>query len=171
VADGRNRRRTTRGVNDGGAWLTRREHVDTLEMNAMPAGETDPSPGSSAAAKPASGGNELAISAEAREYEGHPYTMIMLAGQASDAARRQLREALTTQAHRSPGHLLIDLSRLTRIDPAVANELVRASGVVHGLGSVLALVAPPPEVAQVLRLAAVHDVIPLYDSVAEAMTG
>jgi anti-anti-sigma factor len=136
---------------------------------AMPADETHPSLGSSAAAKPASGGNELAISAEAREYQGHPYTMIILTGQASDAARRQLREALTTQAHRSPGHLLIDLSRLTQMDPAVANELVRTSRVVHGLGSVLALVAPRPEVAEVLRLSAVHDVIPLYGSVAEAM--
>jgi anti-anti-sigma factor len=82
-----------------------------------------------------------------------------------------LREAVTTQAHQSPGHLLIDLSRLTQMDPAVANELVRTSRVVHGLGSVLALIAPRPEVAQVLRLSAVHDLIPLYGSIAEAMAG
>jgi hypothetical protein len=57
------------------------------------------------------------------------------------------------------------------MDPAVANELVRTSRVVHGLGSVPALITPRPEVAQMLRLAAVHDVIPLYGSIAEAMAG
>jgi anti-anti-sigma regulatory factor len=57
------------------------------------------------------------------------------------------------------------------MDPAVANELVRASRVVYGLGSALALVAPHPEVERTLRLSAVHDVIPLYGSVAEAMAG
>jgi anti-anti-sigma factor len=137
----------------------------------MPANETHESLNGSAAAEPASGGNELAISAEAREYQGHPYTMIILAGQATDEARRPLREAITTQAHQSPGHLLVDLSHLTRMDPAVANELVRASRVVYGLGSALALVAPRPDVARTLRLSAVHDVIPLYGSVAEAMAG
>jgi anti-anti-sigma factor len=137
----------------------------------MPANETHGSLDGSAAAKPAPDENQLTISAEAREYQGHPYTLITLAGQATGAARRPLREALTTQAHQSPGHLLIDLSHLTQMDPAVANELVRASRVVHGLGSALALIAPRPDVAQVLRLSAVHDVIPLYGSIAEAMAG
>jgi anti-anti-sigma factor len=113
----------------------------------------------------------LTISAEGREYQGHPYTLIVLAGRATGAARRQLREALSTQAHRLPGRLLVDLSQLTQMDPAAANELVRASRVVHGLSGVLALVAPPPDVARTLRLSAVHDVIPVYGSVAEAMAG
>jgi hypothetical protein len=63
----------------------------------MPANETHPSRGNNAAAKPASGGSELAISAEAREYQGHSYMMITLVGQATDEARRPLREALTTR--------------------------------------------------------------------------
>jgi anti-anti-sigma regulatory factor len=95
---------------------------------AMPANEAHGSLDGRVAAEPASSGDELTISAEGREYRGHPYMLIMLAGQATDEARRPLREAITTQAHQSPGHLLVDLSHLTQMDPAVANELVRVSG-------------------------------------------
>jgi hypothetical protein len=68
----------------------------------MPADETHPPLGSGAAAKPASGGNELAISAEAWEHRGHPCTMIILTGPASDSARRQLREALSRATTMTP---------------------------------------------------------------------
>jgi anti-anti-sigma factor len=137
----------------------------------MPANETHRPLDGSSAAEPAADETQLAISTESGEHQGHPYTLIILAGQATDETRRPLREALSTQAHQSPGHLLIDLSHLTRMDPAVANELVRASRVVYGLGSSLGLVAPRPDVARTLQLSAVHDVIPLYVSIAEAMAG
>jgi anti-anti-sigma regulatory factor len=49
-------------------------------------------------------------------------------------------------------YLLVDLSGLEVLEMAALRELVRARHVIYGMGAVLALVSPRPDVERLLRL-------------------
>jgi anti-anti-sigma factor len=65
----------------------------------------------------------------------------------------------------------VDLSGLQSIDTAALRELVGTCRVIHGMDEVLALVHRQPDVERTLRLSGVDQMMPVHDSVEEAMAG
>lgn len=113
----------------------------------------------------------LSVSVERKEFKGHRYTVVVLAGQLADViSRRRMRWALESSARQGPRHLVLDLAGLESVDPTALYELVKASHTVRGLGGEIAMVGPRPEVAEVIRLAGADELIPLYGSAEEAVT-
>jgi anti-anti-sigma factor len=115
--------------------------------------------------------NSLSVSVERKEFDGHPYTVVVLVGQLADViARRRMRRALESSARQGPHHLVLDLTGLELVDPAALHELVKASHTVRGLGGEIAMVGPRPEVAEIIQRAGADQLIPLYGSAEEAVT-
>jgi anti-anti-sigma factor len=97
--------------------------------------------------------------------------VVSLSGRADAAARKRLRAALASHTRWAPGYLLVDLSGLGVLEMAALRELVRARYVIYGMGGVLALISPRPEVERLLRLSGADQLMPLYTSTEEAMAG
>src|ERR1700730_15071106 len=85
--------------------------------------------------------SELSVSADARTYEGRPYTVLVLAGRLDTTNRAQLRQAVVAGAREATGLLVVDLSQLEHLDGQALYELVRASHVTRQLGVGVALVS------------------------------
>lgn len=110
----------------------------------------------------------LSGSADARTYEGRPYTVLVLAGRLDTANRAQLREAVVAGAREATGLLVVDLSQLEHLDGQALYELVRASHVTRQLGVGLALVSSDPDLTQIVKLSGTAELIALYGSAEEA---
>jgi anti-anti-sigma factor len=67
--------------------------------------------------------------------------------------------------------VLIDLSAVPAIDVAPLRELVRVRSLMDGRGGVVGLISPQPDVQEFLEICGVDQLIPVYPSVAAAMTG
>jgi anti-sigma B factor antagonist len=114
---------------------------------------------------------QLSVSAEKRESSGRPCTVVTLAGRVDETERDELRQALHSAARRGPAFVLIDLSAVPSIDVTGVRELVRVRSVMSGLGRVVALVAPRPDVAEFLEACGTNQLMPVYPTVAAAMAG
>jgi anti-anti-sigma factor len=93
--------------------------------------------------------------------EGGPRTVVRLVGEA-DATTRVLGDVLGAEAAKKPRFLLVDVSGLAFIDSAALHEIVRAHRRLRADGCLLALISPSPEVARVLQLSALDQVIPVH---------
>jgi anti-sigma B factor antagonist len=98
--------------------------------------------------------------------EGGPRTVVRLVGEA-DVTTRVLGDVLGAEAAKKPRFLLVDVSGLAFIDSAALHEIVRAHRTLRADGGLLALISPSPEVARVLRLSALDQVIPVHASAAD----
>jgi anti-sigma B factor antagonist len=98
--------------------------------------------------------------------EGGPRTVVRLVGEA-DVTTRVLGDVLDAEAAKKPRFLLVDVSGLGFIDSAALHEIVRAHRRLRADGCLLALISPSPEVARVLQLSALDQVIPVHASAEE----
>jgi anti-sigma B factor antagonist len=106
-----------------------------------------------------------------RESGGQPYTLVDLTGEADGTTTDMLRDLLEAQIARKPGMLIIDLAGLRFMDSAALHVILTASRSLAGQGGTLALVSPARVVAAVLRLTQAARMVPVYESLPEALAG
>ena len=106
---------------------------------------------------------ELSVSVSVEDREGGSRTVIRLAGEA-DVTTGALAEVLGAEAAKKPRLLLVDVSGLTFIDSAALHQIVQAHRKLRADGCRLELVRPSREVARILQLSAIDQVIPVHAS-------
>jgi anti-anti-sigma factor len=106
-----------------------------------------------------------------QESGGQPYTLVDLTGEADGTTTDMLRDLLEAQITRKPGMLIIDLAGLRFMDSAALHVILTASRSLAGQGGTLALVSPTRVVAAVLRLTQAARMVPVYESLQEALAG
>jgi anti-anti-sigma factor len=113
----------------------------------------------------------LDISVEA----GESGPVVRLSGEADLSVARQLGDALNAQVAGGARHLTVDLSRLRFADSAAIRTLIEAHLALKRQGGTLELAGIRPEMARVLSLLGVDQVIPVRPQAdpgpAEAGTG
>jgi anti-sigma B factor antagonist len=97
------------------------------------------------------------------------YTVVALVGEVDATNSDELDSLLDSVVQEHPLLLLVDLSGLGFMDSTGLRMLLRASRVLDQQGGVLALVAPQAAVARVLQLTKADQLLPVYDSVADAV--
>jgi anti-sigma B factor antagonist len=110
---------------------------------------------------------ELSVSVSVEDGEDGSRTVVRLVGEA-DATTRALAEVLGAEAAKKPRLLLVDVSGLTFIDSAALHEIVRAHRELRAEGCLLALVGPRREVARILELSALDQVLSVHATAEEA---
>ena len=96
-------------------------------------------------------------------------TVVRLVGEA-DLTTRALTEVLDAEAAKRPRVLLVDVSGLTFIDSAALHEIVRAHRKLRADGCQLTLVSPRLEVARILQLSGLDQVVPIHATAEEEET-
>jgi anti-sigma B factor antagonist len=104
------------------------------------------------------------------ESGGEPYTLVELAGEADVTVSDMLRDLLEAQIARNPGLLVIDLTALRFMDSTALHVILTASRSLAGQGGILALASPTRVVAAVLRLSQAARMVPVYESLQDALT-
>jgi anti-sigma B factor antagonist len=102
---------------------------------------------------------------------GGSYTVVALAGESDVYTYDQLRGALETEAAKRVALLIVDLSGLDFMDSTGVQVLLDIRVMMNDHGGKLALASPQATVARVLNLIGADQLIPVYDSVAEAQAG
>jgi anti-sigma B factor antagonist len=98
-----------------------------------------------------------------------PYTLVELAGEADIVGSETLHAILEGETRKRPGLLIIEMSALRYMDSAALQAIVRANVALARDGGRLALVRPHENVARVLQMTEVDQMVPVYTSVAEAV--
>jgi len=98
-----------------------------------------------------------------------PYTLLALAGEADIVSSATLRGILEAETGKRPSLLIIEMSALRYMDSAALQAIVRANLALGADGGRLALVAPHDNVARVLQMTEVDQLVPVYASLAEAV--
>ena len=98
-----------------------------------------------------------------------PYTLVTLVGEADFTGSQTLHGVLDAETGKKPGLLIIDMSALRYIDSAALQAIVGANLAQARNGGRLALVNPHDNVARVLQITEVDQMVPVYASVAEAV--
>jgi anti-anti-sigma factor len=101
--------------------------------------------------------------------QGPAHVLVTLAGDCDDSTRRQFRDGLISAVSPGTRRLIVDLSALGFLDSAGVHALMSIKTTLSGRGGSLVLVSPRPIVARVLELMGADEVIPLVDSLAEAL--
>jgi anti-sigma B factor antagonist len=96
------------------------------------------------------------------------FTLVALTGEADVTNSARLWEVLTAEIGKEPRTLVIDLGELRFMDSSALHVIVRASRAMDRYGGVLTLARPQAAVGRMLSLTAADQLIPVYDSVAEA---
>jgi anti-sigma B factor antagonist len=112
--------------------------------------------------------SELSISVTVPQLGDGPCTVIQVVGEA-DLTTGSLREVLTAEAAKKPSLLLVDLRALQFIDSGALRMITIAYQQLRRDGGTLALVHPASVVARVLQVMGIDQLIPVYDSVDEAI--
>ena len=105
-----------------------------------------------------------------RESDGQPYTLVELAGEADVTVSDMLRDLLEAQIARKPGLLVIDLTALRFMDSTALHVILTASRSLAGQGGTLVLASPTRVVAAVLRLSQAARMVPVYETLQDALT-
>jgi anti-sigma B factor antagonist len=113
----------------------------------------------------------LTTSVAAVESGSEPYTLVELVGEADVTNSDALREVLDAEVAKQPRTLIIDLTGLRFMDSSALHVILRANRAMDRQGGVLALAGPRDPVAKMLRLTAADQLIPVYQSVSEAVAG
>ncbi len=112
--------------------------------------------------------SELSISVTTLPDGDGPCRVIRLTGEA-DLTDTSLRETLTAQIATRPRLIVIDMTALTFLDSGATHMIVSAYHVLTQENGTLALVHPTPNVARMLTLLGVDQLIHVYDSIPEAI--
>ena len=102
---------------------------------------------------------------------GDSYTVVALTGESDVYTYDQLRGALETEATRGVALLIVDLSGLEFMDSTGVQVLLDIRVMMNDRGGKLALAQPQNTVARVLNLVGADQLIPVYASVGEAVSG
>jgi anti-sigma B factor antagonist len=113
----------------------------------------------------------LTTSVATVESGSEPYTLAELVGEADVTNSDALREVLDAEVAKQPRTLIIDLTGLRFMDSSALHVILRANRAMDRQGGVLALAGPRDPVAKMLRLTAADQLIPVYQSVSEAVAG
>lgn len=112
----------------------------------------------------------LTASVTTQDSSPQPYTLIELAGEADVTGSETLRALLEAQTGRKPALLVIDMSALRFMDSSALHAILRAHVAVGKAGGRLVLVNPRDTVARVLQMTEADRLVPVYRSVAEALS-
>jgi anti-sigma B factor antagonist len=99
-----------------------------------------------------------------------PYTLLELAGEADVTGSETLHSVLEAQTRKRPALLIIEMSGLRFMDSSALQAILWARLVLEKDGGRLALVSPHDTVARVLQMTEVDRIVPVYDSVAAALS-
>jgi anti-sigma B factor antagonist len=110
----------------------------------------------------------LSISTEVLPAGDGVCSVIRLAGEA-DMTTTELRDALAAAVAEKPYMILVDLTALTFIDSAATQMIIGAYRVLFPEGRRLVLIHPALTVFRTLELTGVDRLIPIFDSVDEAV--
>ena len=102
---------------------------------------------------------------------GDSYTVVALTGESDVYTYDQLRAALEAEVTQGVGLLIVDLSGLEFMDSTGVQVLLDIRVMMNDRGGKLALAQPQNMVARVLNLVGADQLIPVYASVGEAVTG
>jgi anti-sigma B factor antagonist len=97
------------------------------------------------------------------------YAVLSVAGQIDAGTEQQFRDALTSVLAHGVLRIVVDLSRVAFMSSAGISVLMGVRRVLTDAGGSLVLAAPHGEVAQVLSISGVAEVIPVSASVADAV--
>ena len=101
---------------------------------------------------------------------GWPYPVVELAGEADLNDSGALRDLLAAESGDLTGTLVLDTSGLLFMDSAILHVILVAARTMRAGGGLLPLAAPRESVRRILSLTGADQLIPVYDSVAEAVT-
>ena len=111
----------------------------------------------------------LRASVSAPESSGATYTVVVLAGEVDATNSDEMYGVLESVVTQHPRLLIVDISELSFMDSTGLRMLLRSSRTLDQQGGVLALAAPQTAVARVLQLTRADQLIPVYESVADAI--
>jgi anti-anti-sigma factor len=111
----------------------------------------------------------LLMTVRSPESSGRPHTVVELSGEADLNDSAALRETLAAQTAGPPATLVLDLSQLRFMDSAALHVILVAGRSVTGQGGIFALAAPQEAVRRILQLSGADQLLPVYESVAEAV--
>ena len=111
----------------------------------------------------------LRASVSAPESSGATYTVVVLAGEVDATNSDEMYGVLESVVTQHPRLLIVDISELSFMDSTGLRMLLRSSRTLDQQGGVLALAAPQTAVARVLQLTRADQLIPVYQSVADAI--
>jgi anti-anti-sigma factor len=100
---------------------------------------------------------------------GRPHTVVELSGEADLNDSGALRDLIAVESGDLTGTLILDVSGLRFMDSSVLHVILVAARSMAGQGGVLALAAPTEAVRRILSLTGADQLLPVYDSVAEAL--
>ncbi len=98
------------------------------------------------------------------------YTLVELAGEADATGSEALHALLQSQTRQKPALLIIEMSALVFMDSSALQAILRARLALEKSGGRLVLVSPHDTVARVLEMTEVDQIVPVYASVAEAVS-
>jgi anti-anti-sigma factor len=111
----------------------------------------------------------LKASVTVPETTGAAYTVVVLTGEVDATNSEELYNILESVVLQRPRLLIVDLSDLSFMDSTGLRMLLRATRELDQQGGVLSLAAPQTSVARVLQLTRADQLIPVYESVADAI--
>jgi anti-sigma B factor antagonist len=97
------------------------------------------------------------------------YTVVALVGEVDATNSDELHDLLDSVVRDRPPLLLVDASELGFMDSTGLRMLLRASRVLDQQGGVLGLVSPQAAVTRVLQLTRADQLIPIYDTIDDAL--
>lgn len=97
------------------------------------------------------------------------YAVLSVAGGVDASTEQRFRDALTSVLTHGVPRIVVDLSRVAFMSSAGIGVLMGVRRVLADAGGSLALASPQGEVAQVLSMTGVAEVIPVAASVADAV--
>jgi anti-sigma B factor antagonist len=100
---------------------------------------------------------------------GSGYVVVSVAGEVDAGTEQDLRDELAAVLHDGTGDVVVDLDRVRFMASAGIGVLLGARRVLADSGRQLVLAAPKGEVAQVLMITGISDVVPVAESVAAAV--
>lgn len=112
----------------------------------------------------------LTASVTAAESCGRPYTLATLAGEIDVTNSADLRDMLEAAVSEGTRTLVIDLSGVSFMDSSGLHALLQVTRMLQRQEGVLSVVSPQGIVNRLLRLCAADQLMPVYNSVTEAVS-
>jgi anti-anti-sigma factor len=100
---------------------------------------------------------------------GRPHIVVELSGEADLNDSGALRDLIATESGDLAGTLVLDVSGLSFMDSSVLHVILVAARSMASQGGTLALAAPAEAVRRILELTGADQLLPVYDSLAEAL--
>ena len=111
---------------------------------------------------------ELSLSVEHPSWPGGRCAVVVLSGDA-DVTGKAVEDVLAAEAAKDPALLLVDLSAVSFMDSWSLHVVLRAMRRRQAAGAAAGLVCPSGPVRRVLELTGAGQLVPVFESMAEAM--